>query len=138
MEINLPKLGKEPVKMLHFPTRHQAFIFRAYEYVRPAKIADILGTTEEKVRLAAAEMGLTVECDSDIWLERGYITIIKRMWHILPYNQLLALLRVDEKTLAVILREEDFLDIKLGDKPVCEPVNCPDEMLAAHLSCRCV
>jgi len=122
MEINLPKLGKEPLTFPHFPTRHQAFIFRAYEYVRPAKIAEILGTTEDKVRLAAAEMGLTFSCESDIWLERGYITIIKRMWHILPYEQLLELLVVDEKTFAVILREEDFLDIKLGDKPICEPV----------------
>lgn len=122
MEIKLPKLGKEAVKLPHFPTRHQAFIFRAYEYVSPAKIAEILGTTEEQVRLAAADMGIEGECSSDIWLRQGYITIIKRMWHILPYEQLLALLDIDEKTLAVILREEDFLDIKLSDKPVCEPV----------------
>ena len=64
MEIRLPKSGKVPVALPHFPTKHQAFIFRAYEYVPPAMIEE----------------------------------------------------------LAVILREEDFLDIKLGNKPVCEPV----------------
>ena len=122
MEIRLPNVGKAPVALPHFPTKHQAFIFRAYEYVPPAMIAEILGTTEENVNQAASDMGLTEPCNSRIWLEKGYITIIRRLWHILPYEQLLALLGMEEEELAVILREEDFLDIKLGDKPVCEPV----------------
>lgn len=122
MEINLPKLGKAAIPTPHFPTKHQAFIFRAYEYVSPAAIADVLGTTEEKVRQAAKDMGLKKECSSNIWLDKGYITIVRQLWHILPYEQLLKLLGMDEETLAVILREEDFLDIKLGDKPICEPV----------------
>ena len=29
---------------------------------------------------------------------------------------------MDETTFATILREEDFLDVKLGDKPACDPV----------------
>ena len=32
------------------------------------------------------------------------------------------LLETDANSLAVLLREEDFLDIKLSDKPVCEPL----------------
>ena len=119
---NLPQLGKDAIPLPHFPTKHQAFIFRAYEYISPLKIAKILGTTENNVRQAAQDMGLMNACDSDIWLEKGYITIIRRLWHVLPYEQLLELLEIDSKSLAVILREEDFLDIKLGDKPVCEPV----------------
>ena len=83
----LPQLGKDAISLSHFPTRHQAFIFRAYEYVPPSKIAQILGTTEENVRQAAQDMGLTKFCDSNIWIEKGYITIIRRMWHILPYEQ---------------------------------------------------
>lgn len=118
----LPQLGKAAIPLLHFPTRHQAFIFRAYEYVPPVKIARILDTTESNVRQTAQDMGLTKACDSNIWLEKGYITIIRRLWHILPYEQLLDLLEVNNQALAVILKEEDFLDIKLGDKPVCEPV----------------
>jgi len=122
MEIQLPKLGKVAISLSHFPTKHQAFVFRAYEYVPPALIAQILGTTEEKVKQTAYDMGLTKECTDNVWLKKGYITIIRRMWHILPYDQLLELLGMDAETLAVILREEDFLDIKLGDKPICEPV----------------
>lgn len=120
MEFSLPKLGKEPVALKHFPTRCHAFIFRACEYVPYAKIAEILGTTEETVRQAAADMGLPEYDPGDIWLKKGYITVIRQLWHLLPYDQLLQLLEKDEQTLAVILREEDFLDIKLSDKPVCE------------------
>ena len=41
MEIKVPALGKGAVALPHFPTRHQAFIFRAYEYVTPEAIAKI-------------------------------------------------------------------------------------------------
>ena len=39
MEFALPKIGKAPIPFPHFPTKHQAFIFRAYEYCTPEKIA---------------------------------------------------------------------------------------------------
>ncbi len=122
MLFKLPKLGKKTLELLHFPTKMQAFIFRAYEYVTPQKIAEILNTTESNVTKAALDMGFNNPQTSDIWLKKGYITIIRRMWHILPYNQLLDLLDMDEQTLAVLLRDDDFLDIKLGEKPVCEPI----------------
>lgn len=122
MEFSLPKIGKEAIPMPHFPTIHQAFIFRAYEYVSPERIAKILKTDVENVRQCAKEMGLC-ECeDEKVWLEKGYITIIRAMWHILPYDQLLELLEMDEGTFSVILREEDFLDVKLKEKPDCAPV----------------
>lgn len=50
MEYPLPPLGKEPVQLLHFPSRLVAFIFRAYEYVPPKKTAEILGASEENIR----------------------------------------------------------------------------------------
>lgn len=110
------------MRLPHFPTRHQAFIFRAYEYVAPEKIAGILKTTVENVRRAASDMGLPCFEPGDAWLKRGYITIIRRMWHILPYEQLTELLDMDEQTLATIMRDEDFLDVKLSKKPICPPV----------------
>jgi len=122
MIFSLPKEGQRALDLLHFPTKHQAFIFRAYEYVPMSRIAKILGTTEENVIRAADEMGLPDYAPGNIWLERGYITIIRRMWHILPYPQLLELLGMTEGELALILKEEDFLAEKLRDKPVCEPV----------------
>jgi len=122
MIFSLPKEGKKALSLPHFPTKAQAFIFRAYEYVPANKIAEILGTTEENVIRAAQDMGLPDYAPGDVWLERGYITIIRRMWHILPYSQLLELLGMTEGELALILKEEDFLAEKLRDKPICEPV----------------
>ncbi len=122
MIFSLPKEGKEALALPHFPTKAQAFIFRAYEYIPANKIAEILGTTEETVIRAAQDMGLPDYAPGNIWLERGYITIIRRMWHILPYPQLLELLGMTEGELALIFKEEDFLAEKLRDKPICEPV----------------
>ncbi len=120
--ISLPSYGLPPVPLAHFPTRHQAFVFRASEFVSFEKMAEVLETTGDKVRGCAAEMGIYRACDSRIWLDRGYITVIRSMWHILPYEQLTKLLDTDAESLALLLREEDFLDVKLGKKPVCEPV----------------
>ena len=117
----LPKLGKNAIELSHFPTKHQAFIFRASEYVPPERIAAVLGTSVENVKNAARDMGLDYD-PGNVWLERGYITIIRNMWHILPYSQLLLLLGMTEEQLALCLKEDDFLGIKLGDKPVCDEV----------------
>lgn len=122
MIYSLPSMGQNAINLPHFPTKHQAFIFRAYEYVPVEIIAKVLKTDVENVRRAAEEMGLPAYDPGDIWLKRGYITIIRRMWHILPYEQLLELLNMDEQTLARLMREDDFLDIKLADKPRCERV----------------
>ena len=54
---------------------------------------------------------------------RSYITVIKRNWHLLPYEQLLQLLGWNADKLAYTLREDDFLFEKLGSlKPNCEPL----------------
>ena len=122
MNIPLPKLAGAPVPLPHFPTRWQAFVFRASEFFPARKIAAVLKTTEQRIRDAMEQMGLCETPHANLWLEKGYITIIRSMWHILPYSQLLELLEMDEPTLAFILKEEDFLDIKLGNKPDCAPL----------------
>ena len=53
MEYMLPKIGKAALPLPHFPTRHQAFIFRAAEYISTEKIAKILHTSEQNVNDAA-------------------------------------------------------------------------------------
>ena len=122
MRYSLPPVGENAIPLTHFPTKQQAFIFRACEYVPLNRIAEILKTDTESVRIAARDMGLPDFDPGELWLKRGYITIIRRMWHILPYDQLLELLETDEQALARIMREEDFLDVKLGEKPKCEKV----------------
>ena len=61
---------------------------------------------------------------------RSYLTVIKRNWHLLPYEQLLQLLGWTPEQMGFTLREDDFLYIKLGNlKPQCEPLRYqpPDE-----------
>ena len=122
MEFLLPKIGKKPIPLPHFPTRQQAFIVRAAEYVPYGKIAEILKTDEQTVRRAAEQMGHPEYDPGNQWLRKGTVTILRRLWQILNYEQLLQLLEMDEQTLAVTLREEDFLDVKLSEKPDCAPL----------------
>ena len=58
MLYSLPPLGQKAIELSHFPTRHQAFIFRACEYVPKKKIAKLLNTTVENVTDAMRDMGL--------------------------------------------------------------------------------
>ena len=109
MEFSLPEIGQKPIPLPHFPTRQQAFIFRAVEYVPYGKVAEVLKTDEQTVRKAAAQMGLPEFDPGDMWLKKGCVTILRRMWHMLPYEQLLQLMETDEQGLAIMLRDEDFL-----------------------------
>ncbi len=45
---------------------------------------------------------------------RGYVTLIRRNWQLLPYEQLLELLEMTPEQLAFTLREDDYLWVKLG------------------------
>ena len=84
----------------------------------------MLGTSVERVTELAASMGLprTVSVPSEM-RRRGYIMLLRRNWHLLPYEQLLELLGVSAEELAFRLREDDFLYLKLGSlKPQCARV----------------
>ncbi len=123
MNFILPPVGKPAIPTPHFPTRQQAFLFRASEFFSAEKMAEILKTEPTKIQNALEQMGLPSGNPDPQWREKGYITIIKQMWHLLPYEQLLNLLELSAEDLAVLLREEDFFDIKLGnEKPDCEPI----------------
>jgi hypothetical protein len=110
-----------PIEVKHFPDRLHAFIWRNWEMVSLERMAEILGTTPEKVRQMGESMGLPAHrTPPPEYQQRGYITIIRRNWHLLPYEQLLQLLGWDAEKLAFTLREDDFLWVKLGNlKPAC-------------------
>lgn len=111
------------LELLHFPTRMQAFIFRNWELVDKSRIAKVLKVDVDTVNKIAFDMGLPAQRDVSVFLKRGYITIIKQNWHILPYAQLLELLDWTEEKLAYILKEDDFLSVKLENfKFDCKPV----------------
>ena len=107
----------------HFPSRFHAAVFRLWETAHISRIAAALMVDENVVAKVAEDMGLPEQKYTDRWETRGYITTIRNAWHILPYDALLRLLDVDEDALARILKEDDFLGIKLGNyKPFCEEI----------------
>lgn len=125
--------GESPAALAsgHFPDRVHEFVWRNWSAVEPARLAGVLGTSADNVNAMAESMGLPPPAATPPEMRtRGYITLIRRNWHLLPYEQLLELLEMTPERLAFILREEDFLWIKLGRlKPKCEPLRYrpPDE-----------
>ncbi len=112
-------LGCEP-----FPSRMHAFVWRNWSVVPVAKLAEVLQATPDKVTHVAASMGLAPQGRILAeWKSEGYITVLRRNWHLLPYEQLLVLLDFSREKLREHLIENDFLYIKLGSvKPKCEPL----------------
>lgn len=129
---SLPQGDAKPALVSgHFPDRLHEFVWRNWMAVPPEKIAKILRASVHDVTAIAESMGLPPDVSvSPEMRERGYVTLIRRNWHLLPYEQLLELLDMTPERLSVMLREEDFLWIKLGSqKPICEPLRYspPDE-----------
>ena len=109
----------EPIP--HFPNRAAAFVWRNWNLATLEAMARTLETTPEKIAQIAEFLGLP-PYKAPTWdPDRVYITLIRRNWSILPYEQLLTLLDLEPSELAEKLREDDFLWVKLGRlKPVCE------------------
>ena len=119
------------IEFKYFPDRLHAFVWRNWELVSLERMGKVLDTTPENVREIGRSMGLPPYVPPPVeYQAQGYISIIRRNWHILPYEQLLTLLDWDAEKLSFTLREDDFLWIKLGSlKPVCPVLRYtkPDE-----------
>ena len=122
--IKLPPLSEKRAYYNNFPTLFQNFIFRNWESVPTEKIAGVLGTDVDTVEALASDMGLRVPAKyNERYSERGYLTVIRNNWHIVPYSQLLELIDLTEEELEFTLREDDFFGIKLGSfKPDVPPL----------------
>lgn len=114
----------EPVAFEHFPGRLHAVVWRNWRLVPTAKLAEVLGGTREQIEAVADSMGLPPAGEVDPTLSRRlYITVVRRNWHLLPYEQILPLIGMTADELAFSLREDDVLYVKLGNlKPRCGPV----------------
>ncbi|MCI0333485.1 MAG: hypothetical protein L0228_09705 [Planctomycetes bacterium] len=115
---------RPPVAVPHFPDAAHAVVWRNWQLVEPQRLAAVLGTSADQVTELAVSMGLPRKVSVPREMhERGYITLVRRNWHLLPYDQLLQLLDISAAELAFRLREDDFLYSKLGFvKPPCETV----------------
>jgi len=132
----------EAIPVPHFPDKVHAFVWRNWELVPADDMARVIGATPDAVIRMGQAMGLAGPPPiTDDQRKRSYITVIRRNWHLLPYDQMLDLLGWTEEELAFTLREDDFLYIKLGSlKPQCQPlkyeepgaVTLAQERLIAH------
>jgi len=120
-----------PLVAAYFPNRVHEFVWRNWNLIEPAKLAKVLDAPVGEITALAESMGLPPATAIPPEIKtRGYVTVLRRNWHLLPYGQLLELLEMTPERLDFCLREEDFLWIKLGSlKPKCEPLRYspPDE-----------
>ena len=116
--------GKTPaIEFSYFPHRQYTFVWRNWSVVNKEKIATILGTSVKNVEELATSMGLPKKqtIEKEWTTKQGYITILRRNWHLLPYEQIMQLLGMSREELKFHLIEDDFLFVKLGNvKPYCE------------------
>ncbi|MBE7499829.1 MAG: twin-arginine translocation signal domain-containing protein [Verrucomicrobiales bacterium] len=113
-----------PVALPHFPSPLHALVWRNWSLVPLDRLAQVIGATPTQIRRLGRAMGLSgpPRISRDVQ-RRSALTVIRRNWHLLPYDQLLALLDWTPAQLAFALREDDFLFIKLGSlKPECDPI----------------
>jgi hypothetical protein len=124
----------EPVPEPHFPDRLHLFVWRNWELANADRMAQVLGTTPEKVLEIGASMGLPPKPHlNEDQLRRIYITVIRQNWHVLPDDQLMELLGWDRQHYEYTLKEDDFLWIKLGLlKPGCERLRYEEPSVAAR------
>ena len=112
----------KPVPFPHFPDRLHAFVWRNWQLVPARRMAEVVGAGASDIVRLGQSMGLAGPPRITIEQQRrAALSIIKRNWHLLSYEQLLRLLGWTAEEMAFTLREDDFLFVKLGNlKPQCE------------------
>jgi hypothetical protein len=114
----------EPLEAAWFPSRLHAFVWRNWALVPVERMAAVVGAKAEDLTSIADSMGLEPARGlTDAQWRRAHLTILRRNWHLLPYDQLLQLLGWTEEKLAYTLREDDFFFVKVGSlKPNAKPL----------------
>ena len=126
-----------------FPSRLHAFVWRNWGLVKRSRMAQVVGARRSDVERVGQAMGLDVGREmNNEERRRAGLTIIRRNWHLLPYEQLLELLGWSAEEMAYTLREDDFFFVKLGLlKPKCEPLKwseSADEIFAKSPRCEII
>lgn len=114
----------QPLPLPHFPDILRAVVWRNWDIVALDKLAQTLCASPEQIASVARSMGLPPKRDiSALESRRNYMTLLRRNWHLLPYEQLLQLLEWSPAQLQFLLNEDDFMWNKLGSyKPQCPPL----------------
>ena len=111
-----------PLVSATFPDRMSEYVWRNWFCVDKARLAAVVKATSADLTEIAVQMGLPANpAVEPEWMTRGYVTVFRRNWHLLPYDQLMALVGWDRETLRYHLNEDDYLFQKMGTmKPKCE------------------
>ncbi len=111
----------EPIPEPHFPSRLYEFVWRNWEIADLGRMAQTVAAAPKQLLELGAEMGLPPKPGlGEDRLRRLYITVIRQNWHLLPNAQIQGLLGWDAERFEFTLKEDDFLDHKLGPKPDCK------------------
>lgn len=137
------KLPGEPCKRpamspYPFPDALSAYVWRNWFTGPHDRLAAAIGASEAEFDEIGAEMGLGLQSvDSKEWRAKGYITNIRRNWHLLPYDQLCQAIGMSREELKFSLLEDDVLYIKLGMvKPKCDRIEYSKEIASKGRSKR--
>ena len=112
---------RAPVPCAPFPDRMSAYVWRNWFCVPKERLASVVGASADDIEAIAREMGLPPQPPIlPEWRRKGYITVVRRNWHLLDYDQLLETIDMDREEFRFRLKEDDFLWSKLGKvKPKC-------------------
>jgi hypothetical protein len=137
--LSQPPPAPSPIPEPHFPNRICQFVWRNWELANIDRMAEVVAARPRQLLRLGAAMGLPPkpQLTAD-QLRRIYVTVIRQNWHLLPLEQLTALLGWSPERLAFTLKEDDFLDHKLGPKPACPPLRytpptAPEKKAMRHL-----
>lgn len=129
---------KKPIAPAAFPDVLSAYVFRNWGLVESQTLADAIGAKREDVVGIAEEMGLRRDVKvSPLWKTLGYVTILRRNWHLVPYSQLMVLTGKSRREMRYALTEDDYLESKLGmPKPSCPRLEYSEALAAKGRAAR--
>ncbi len=107
--------AETPLVEDHFPSRLYQFVWRNWELANLDRMAAVVGAKPAELAALGRAMGLPPKrVLSEDTLRRIYITVIRQNWYLLPVAQIVELLGWNPERFAFTLKEDDFLEHKLG------------------------
>ena len=101
-------------------TNWQKVILINYGIISNDKIARILNTQEEIVEIEAKRLGIDSFVLNKDYVQKGFVTIIRNNYNLISNEDIAYLIDIDINRFNELLKNYDFLDIKLGKKPAID------------------
>ena len=118
----------------HFPTAAHQFVWRNWDLIPAARIAEALEVNDQQVRSLASTMGLGEQHITEAYAPRLRFKVLRRNWDFVPYSQLEILLRIGRSEMDAFVGQDAFYASHLGVKPLCPAVRVEGRGPAGTLS----